>query len=200
MPKISGLPEDTSPTTDDFAISLDNGTTTTKKAKWLNIINLFKKNTQYQIGFRAHQNANFTTPGNSQTGGFAFDTIDYSYTNYGDGTAIGTGGYSTSTGLFTAPVNGVYDFKVQFNVENSNQRAFIVTRYSGTPTITAANPLRLTDIASPTAPGNGIARISGVMDIYLLAGQSIGFDIWTTVATNVAGIDTFVSGGLRFAA
>lgn len=38
MPKISGLPEDTAPTTDDYVASLDTGTSTLKKSKWLNII------------------------------------------------------------------------------------------------------------------------------------------------------------------
>lgn len=37
MTKISGLPEDTAPTSDDYTVSVDNGSTTTKKATWQNV-------------------------------------------------------------------------------------------------------------------------------------------------------------------
>lgn len=40
MTKVSALPEDTSPTTDDYGVSLDSTSGTTKKAKWLNILSL----------------------------------------------------------------------------------------------------------------------------------------------------------------
>lgn len=40
MTKISGFPEDTSPTTDDFLLGVDSGTSTTKKVKWLNVISM----------------------------------------------------------------------------------------------------------------------------------------------------------------
>ena len=40
MTKISALPEDTSPTTDDFGTSLDNLSNSTKKVRWLNILSL----------------------------------------------------------------------------------------------------------------------------------------------------------------
>jgi hypothetical protein len=41
MTKISGLPEDTSPTSDDWTVSVDNTTGSTKKVKWLNLGALF---------------------------------------------------------------------------------------------------------------------------------------------------------------
>lgn len=41
MPKTSGLPEDTQPTSDDFSISLDSGTGVLKKVKWQNLRKLF---------------------------------------------------------------------------------------------------------------------------------------------------------------
>lgn len=41
MTKISGLPEDTTPTTDDWTVSVDNATGSTRKVKWLNLGSLF---------------------------------------------------------------------------------------------------------------------------------------------------------------
>lgn len=44
MTKISGYSEDTSPTTDDYGIGVDTGTSTTKKWKWLNAIAMIFNN------------------------------------------------------------------------------------------------------------------------------------------------------------
>jgi microcystin-dependent protein len=41
MTKISGLPEDTAPSSDDWTVSVDNATSSTKKVKWLNLASLF---------------------------------------------------------------------------------------------------------------------------------------------------------------
>ncbi|MBS4040364.1 MAG: hypothetical protein KGZ81_07155 [Flavobacteriales bacterium] len=42
MGKITGLPEDTSPSTDDFTVTVDITTGVTKKLKWLNLAGLFQ--------------------------------------------------------------------------------------------------------------------------------------------------------------
>jgi hypothetical protein len=41
MPKTSALPEDTTPTSDDYTVSLDNASGTLKKTKWSSLRGLF---------------------------------------------------------------------------------------------------------------------------------------------------------------
>lgn len=41
MTKISALPEDTAPTTDDYTVTIDQASGATKKVKWLNLGSLF---------------------------------------------------------------------------------------------------------------------------------------------------------------
>lgn len=140
------------------------------------------------IGFRARRTTGFTTTANTQTSGFVFDTADY---NYG-------GGYNTSTGEFTAPVTGSYQFSGAWDVEavGSMGRAFTVFR----GTAAAIQKPRANDFTVGTA-GNQ-SRFNWTLEIALTAGQTLGFDIWTSAATNVgrATSDTWVAGHLVQAA
>jgi hypothetical protein len=62
MPKVSGLPEDTLPTADDFSISLDNASSILKKVRWSNLRGLFatKRSTTQASGTSVTPNADST--------------------------------------------------------------------------------------------------------------------------------------------
>lgn len=75
MTKISGFPEDTGPTTDDFVLGVDTGTSTTKKVKWLNAATLLFNN--FPTGATGF-GANVQTYTNANTAGGT-----YSYINLG---------------------------------------------------------------------------------------------------------------------
>ncbi len=133
------------------------------------------------VAFRARRTTTLTTPANSQTTNFVFNTADY---NYGSG-------YSTSTGLFTAPYNGVYHFTGSWHLERTYMtRAFLVTR----GTVSSNSKPRTVD--NNLGSGGNQSRLNWAQEIYMAAGENIGWDIWTGAATDVGGdtTETWVSG------
>lgn len=137
------------------------------------------------IAFRARRTTSFVTGTNVQTTGFNFDSIDY---NYGSG-------YNATTGDFTAPVNGVYTFCGTWDLEGvgSMVRGFVVPR--GTVPI----QFRPRPVDFSTTPNQ--SRLNWVLEIPMVAGETIGFDVWTSSATNLGRgtTETWVAGHLIMA-
>ncbi len=139
------------------------------------------------IAFRARRTTTWNTTANTQTTNFNFDAIDY---NYGSG-------YNATTGDFTAPIDGIYNFCGTFDLEGvgNMSRGFIV--YRGT--VGTNYKPRSSDFTVGT--GGNQSRFNWTLEIPMTAGQTIGFEIWTSSATNVGrnAFETWVAGRLVMA-
>lgn len=135
---------------------------------------------QAGVAFRARRNTTYNSTASGQSAGFVFDSITY---NYG-------GGYSDSTGLFTAPVTGIYSFKFSAYTEPMT-RAFWIPRGSKFTADPNGTGTRYNDLTAGT-----VARLLGHAEIHMNAGQTFGLDIWTASSINIATADTWFAGHL----
>ena len=147
MTKISQLPVDTSPTSDDYVPSLDNASSTLKRSTWANVAAMFAGLTQ------TFTNKTITDPSNSVSSKVLTNPYKFSaYSNSAQTPSAGvwtlvnidtklfdTGtSFNTATHLFTAPIAGFYQFNagVGFNSAPDNQLlavGLIKNATSGTP-------------------------------------------------------------------
>lgn len=94
--------------------------------------------------------------------------------------------FNTATGIFTAPVPGLYHFDSSINTEaTGNTRAFI--QY----TCSTAGAYRINDITGTT-----VRRVSGSLTIDLALNETVECKGFTQSATNVASPETFFTGYL----
>ena len=129
--------------------------------------------------FKARRTTNLSSPSNNSMD-IVFDGKLYDFGNW----------YSTSTGLATAPVNGVYHFEASAFVENvTTSRAFFFSRGSAlSPQERGMDP----DSAN-------IRRAKGTWEIYMTAGQTFGVNLYTNYSNQLNNVDTWLTGHLVIA-
>ena len=128
------------------------------------------------IAFKATRSSNLST-----TAGSAINFIcDNEYYDYGDC-------YDTSTGLFTAPYDGIYEFKaVAYTETTATTRNFFQPR--GTAGIGGERSRDLDSAAN--------RRADGTWETFMTAGQTFGLNLWTSQVNNLNNTGTWFSGHL----
>ena len=128
-----------------------------------------------QVAFKARRATNLS----SASAGSIDVVFDSVYYNYGSG-------YSSSTGLFTAPVKGIYQFSVSaFTETTSTGRSFFSTRGTGS----------LGERGLDT-DSTWVRRSLGAWELYLDAGQTIGTTLYTSSVNQLNHPDTWFAGHL----
>lgn len=120
--------------------------------------------------FRARRTSAANSP-NATAATIVFNTVDYDYSS----------AYNSSTGVFTAPVAGVYRFTTSLLLTTTVTRMFIAV--AGT---------RLSDISS------AIYGSGGSVEISLAAATTVTCDLWTAsvAALDVSGSNCVFTGCL----
>lgn len=140
------------------------------------------------IAFKARRSSNLST-GNGGETVIVFDGVYY---NHG-------GGYDPATGLFTAPVNGIYSFKANAFTETATTgRAFFAPRGTAT-TGTPAGSVARTGERSQDIDSTYVRRVMGNWEMYMAAGETYGMSIYTSTANQLNHSDTWFSGHLVMA-
>lgn len=170
MTKITALPTDTSPSSDDFIPTVDATSSTTKKTT---LGALTPMDNPYK--FYAYRNAAANT---GSTGGtkITYDTEVYDTGN----------NYSTSTGFFTAPIAGFYHFTARFSLTMGGNTRTIITLFKNTSTSLA----RGGDIST----FNNQTSIGGVnvaATVQLAAGDTVHVDSY--YSTTAVALETGIS-------
>ena len=137
------------------------------------------------IAFKARRSTNQ----NTTSGGTIDILFDGIYYNYGSG-------YNSATGLFTAPVTGIYTFEVSAFTETATTgRSFLTCRgtaTTGTPVGTIARSTeRGLDIDSTY-----VRRTYGFWELYMAAGETFGVNLYTSAVNNINHADTWMAGHL----
>lgn len=129
--------------------------------------------------FKARRTTNLSSSSNSSID-IVFDGKLYDFGNW----------YSASTGLATAPVNGVYHFEASAFVETTPaSRAFFISRGSALGT-------QERGIDPDSA---NIRRAKGTWEIYMTAGQTFGVSLYTSASNQLNNVDTWLTGHLVIA-
>lgn len=141
------------------------------------------------VAFKARYGANRTSGVNAAIQ-FMPETINY---NYG-------GGYNGTTGMFTAPVAGIYSFGASAHTETTTTvRAFFITRGTATAGTNPNGTARSSNRGLDLTTAGGIMRFIGSWDIYMNEGDTFNLDLWTNAANQLNHADSWFSGHLVMA-
>ena len=128
--------------------------------------------------FKARRNTNLS----SASGCVIVIVFNREYYDYGSW-------YDNTTGLATAPVNGIYHFEASAFTETVvTGRTFYVSRGSGSVGERAAD-----------FDSSQVRRAKGTWEVYLTAGQTFGVNLYTSAVNQLNSADTWFSGYLVMA-
>lgn len=162
--KISQLPSDSSPTTDDVVSGVDVNTTATKKFSIANLITLIFNN----IPTNGLPSGKFSNPykfsaylGSNQTTVLTtFTKLNYNTESYDTNS-----NYDTTTYGYTAPIDGFYHFTLNAILMSQAALPFLISLGKNS----TSEFVRLVEI--PNTTGN--ITLSGSVDLQLNAGDVI---------------------------
>jgi hypothetical protein len=162
--KISQLPSDSSPTTDDVVSGVDVNTTATKKFSIANLITLIFNN----IPTNGLPSGKFSNPykfsaylgSNQTTVAATFTKLNYNTESYDTNS-----NYDTTTYGYTAPINGFYRFTLTAILQNQAGLPFLISLGKNS----TSEFVRLVEV--PNTTGN--ITLSGSVDLQLNAGDVI---------------------------
>lgn len=146
------------------------------------------KQRQAKYAFKARRATNQSSA-NSGAVNVVFDQEYYDFGSW----------YDPSTGLATAPVDGVYQFNCSaFTETATTTRTFFISR--GTAT-TGTNPNGTSRAAERKRDGaqTNVNRIEGTYEVYMAAGETFGVELWTSAVNQLNNIDTWMAGHLVIA-
>lgn len=130
------------------------------------------------IAFKARRNTNLSS-GSGTSVDIVFDSEYYDYGSC----------YDTSTGLFTAPVDGIYHFAAGAFAETTTTTRVFLTPRGTASTINISN--RGLDLEMTYH-----RRTESVWEGFMSAGQTFGITIWTQAVNQLNSPDTWFAGHL----